>query len=112
LQNGLLTGKYRLGAPVPSNTRLAVYPQERRAELLSADSLSKVRALEVLASEHGHTLLELSFGWLLSRSRVPSVIAGATSPEQVRQNVAARSWTLPADVLVRIDEIAPAWSWA
>jgi aryl-alcohol dehydrogenase-like predicted oxidoreductase len=52
--------------------------------------------------------LDLAFAWLLSRPVVASVIAGATSPEQVRTNVAAAGWVPGAEVLARVDAIAPA----
>jgi aryl-alcohol dehydrogenase-like predicted oxidoreductase len=50
-------------------------------------------------------MLELSFSWLASRPQVSSVIAGATSPEQIEQNVNAISWTLSADDVAEIDKI-------
>jgi len=53
-----------------------------------------VEKLEAWASDQGHTLLELAFAWLLAHPAVSSVIAGATSPEQVHANAAAANWTL------------------
>ena len=52
-------------------------------------------------------MLDLAFGWLLSRPAVASVIAGATSPEQIQGNVRAGAWRPSADVLARVDTIAP-----
>jgi aryl-alcohol dehydrogenase-like predicted oxidoreductase len=97
LMSGLLTGKYRKGKPVPQNTRVARY--ERYARLLTEDNLDKVEALTQLAESRGRTLLELAFSWLLAHRVVASVIAGATSGQQVRDNAAAADWTLnPADL--------------
>jgi len=106
LAMGLLTGKFKSGEPPPEGTRLAVMG-ERGAEQLSDERLAKVAALEDLAGRAGHSVLDLAFGWLLSRPAVASVIAGATKPEQVAANVAAGQWR-PADrVLAGVDTIAP-----
>ena len=64
-----------------------------------------VEALSAFAAARGHTLLELAMSWLASQPFVPSIIAGATKPEQVEQNVAAIDWTLSADDLAEIDRI-------
>ena len=56
---------------------------------------------------HGHTVLDLAFGWLLSRPAVASVIAGATRPEQIAANVAAGEWRPGEDVLAEVDALAP-----
>ena len=61
-----------------------------------------------LASSRGHSILELAMSWLLHRPVVASVIAGATSPEQVHANVRAASWQLTDADLAEIDRIAPA----
>ena len=90
LASGLLSGKYRAGEPAPEGTRLAAMG-ERAADQLSDDRLGKVAALEALARKSGHSVLDLAFGWLLSRPVVASVIAGATRPEQIAANVAAGS---------------------
>jgi aryl-alcohol dehydrogenase-like predicted oxidoreductase len=97
LMSGLLTGKYRKGKPVPQNTRVAKY--ERYARLLTKDNLDKVEALTEFAQSRGRTLLELAVSWLLAHRVVASVIAGATSGQQVRDNAAAADWRLnPADL--------------
>jgi aryl-alcohol dehydrogenase-like predicted oxidoreductase len=106
LASGLLSGKYRPGQPPPEGTRLAAMG-DRAASQLSDERLAKVTALDELARSHGHTVLDLAFGWLLSRPVVSSVIAGATRPEQVAANVAAGGWRLSQDVLRAVDEIAP-----
>jgi aryl-alcohol dehydrogenase-like predicted oxidoreductase len=100
LMSGLLTGKYRKGKPIPQNTRVAKY--ERYGKLLTEQNLDKVEALNDFAESRGRTLLELAFSWLLAHRVVASVIAGATSAQQVRDNARAADWKLtPAD----LDEI-------
>lgn len=104
LASGLLTGKYRKDAPLPPGTRLA-RSAHHADDLLTARNWRIVEALSAFAGAHGRTLLELAMSWLASRPYVSSIIAGATRPEQVEQNVAAVGWTLtPAD-LAEIDRI-------
>ena len=102
LMSGLLTGKYRKGQPVPPDTRVARF--ERYNKLLTDENLDKVEALIGFAESRGHTPLELAFSWLLAHKVVASVIAGATSAHQVRDNASAAIWKLPADDLEEIDE--------
>jgi aryl-alcohol dehydrogenase-like predicted oxidoreductase len=64
--------------------------------------------LAAFAEARGHTLLDLAVSWLLTRPVVASVIAGATSAEQVRSNVRAARWHLDTADLARVDELAPA----
>jgi aryl-alcohol dehydrogenase-like predicted oxidoreductase len=92
LENGLLTGKYRRNQPAPTGTRLAGNP-------ISDDTYDKLEGLEGFAKERGHSLIDLAFAGLLSRPAVCSVIAGATSAEQVHGNVRAAEWQLSADDL-------------
>ena len=63
-------------------------------------------ALKAFAAARGHTLLELAISWLAARPRMASVIAGATSPEQVRANAAAVNWPLTREELAEIDRLA------
>ena len=87
LANGLLTGKYRRDAPPPEGTRMSGRP-------ISDETFDKLEGLEAFAKERGRTLLELAFAGLLAQPAVSSVIAGATSPEQVKSNAAAGDWRL------------------
>jgi aryl-alcohol dehydrogenase-like predicted oxidoreductase len=87
LESGLLTGKYRRGAPEPEGARLSGTGDGR----LSDERLARVEALEAFAVARGFTLLELAIGGLASMLGIASVISGATSPEQVRANAAAGS---------------------
>ncbi|HEY3909740.1 MAG TPA: aldo/keto reductase [Stellaceae bacterium] len=104
LADGLLTGKYRRGAPPAAGSRLGNMPRGT-GRYPSEESWAMVERLEGFAAERGHTLLELAFGWLLRRTAVASVIAGATTPEQVEQNVrAAEAWVLTPDDMREIDK--------
>ncbi len=104
LASGLLTGKYKSGAPLPPGSRLAKNPRFADG-LLNARNWRIVDALADFAAKRGHTLLELAMSWLASRPFIASIIAGATKPEQVEQNIAAVGWALtPAD-LAEIDRI-------
>jgi aryl-alcohol dehydrogenase-like predicted oxidoreductase len=104
LASGLLTGKYRRGAPLPDGSRLAKN-QRHADDFLSERNWRVVEQLEAFVRRRGRILIELAFSWLLHDPVVPSVIAGATSPEQVAQNVAAAGWTLSAADLAEIDRI-------
>jgi aryl-alcohol dehydrogenase-like predicted oxidoreductase len=106
LASGLLSGKYRPGEPPPEGTRLAAMG-DRASSQLTDERLATVAALDGLAGRHGHTVLDLAFGWLLSRPAVASVIAGATRPDQVAANVAAGAWRPGDDVLAEVDALAP-----
>jgi aryl-alcohol dehydrogenase-like predicted oxidoreductase len=94
LASGLLTGKYKRGAPRPEGTRLA-----KREEVFTEETWERLEALERFAEERGVTLLQVAIGGLLAQPAVSSVIAGATKPEQVRANVAAAAWEpTPEDI--------------
>lgn len=103
LASGLLTGKYRRGETPPQGTRLA---EGRFAErLLTDENFDRLEKLEAFAREAGHPLLDLAVGWLASQPHVASVIAGATRPEQVEQNVRAAGWKLSGEERVRVAEL-------
>jgi aryl-alcohol dehydrogenase-like predicted oxidoreductase len=105
LASGLLTGKYRRNAPMPPGTRLAV--TQRLAErYMTERNWVIAEKLGDFAQARSHTMLELAFSWLLAQEPVTSVIAGATKPEQLEQNVKAGAWKLTADELAEIDRIA------
>ena len=104
LAGGLLTGKYKRQAAPPEGTRFA-HMQGMANRYLNPANWTKVERLEDFCARRGHGLLELAFSWLLARPPVASVIAGATRPEQLEQNVNAASWALtPAD-LAEIDRL-------
>ncbi|UQX04319.1 aldo/keto reductase [Streptomyces sp. RerS4] len=101
LANGLLTGKIRRGAPVPAGSRL-----EGRDAYLTEERLDTVEALAAIGGKYGRTLLELAIGWLCAQPGCASVIAGATSPEQVRANAAVADRPLEAELLAEIEAVA------
>jgi len=94
LASGLLTGKYRRDQPAPEGTKLARMP-----ERLGDADFDTIEALQDFADEHGLTMLQVAIGGLAAMSPVSSVIAGATSAEQVRGNVAAGDWVPTAEDL-------------
>jgi aryl-alcohol dehydrogenase-like predicted oxidoreductase len=101
LASGLLSGKYRRGEAPPPGSRLAG-SQER----LTDERFDLVERLAAFAEQRGHTILELALSWLASQATVATVIAGATSPEQVRANTAAvEAWKLDEDESAAVDEI-------
>jgi aryl-alcohol dehydrogenase-like predicted oxidoreductase len=104
LASGLLSGKYKPDAPLPAGTRLAS-TQRLADRYLTDENWAKVERLERFCAERGRTLLELAFAWLLARPQVASVIAGATRPEQVEQNVATAAWVLSPDDLAAVDKV-------
>ena len=109
LASGLLTGKYRRGEPPPAGTRLAQPAGGRNpTRFLNDRNLETVERLSSFAASRGHTVLDLAVSWLAAQAPVASVIAGATSPAQVRANVAAAGWRLTADDLAAVDALAPA----
>jgi aryl-alcohol dehydrogenase-like predicted oxidoreductase len=106
LASGLLTGKYRRGEPGPAGARLS-----ERDEIGNDEQFAIVESLQRYAEERGITLIEVAIGALLTREAVSSVIAGATKPEQVRENAAAAHWRHTAEDLEALNEaleVAPA----
>jgi aryl-alcohol dehydrogenase-like predicted oxidoreductase len=95
LESGLLTGKYRRGEPAPAGSRLS-------GDGLNDDRLDDVERLEERAEGAGRPLLELAIGGLAAIDGIASVIAGATTPEQVRANAAAGAWAPTPAELERI----------
>ena len=98
LANGLLSGKYRRKSPPPEGTRMSGRP-------ISDETYDRLERLESFAKERGRTLLELAFAGLLAQRAVSSVIAGATSPEQVKTNAEAAEWRLEADDVKALAEL-------
>lgn len=103
LCSGLLTGKYRRGDEAPGGTRLAT---ERYQSVLENAPWNVIEGLERFAAERGISLLEVAIGWLAAQPEVASVIAGATTPDQVRANVAAANWQPTADDLAILDSLS------
>ena len=102
LASGLLTGKFEPGKPAPADSRLSLSWTSR---FTTEKNVAVAEKLKAFAATRGHTLLELAFSWLASRRQVASVIAGATSPEQVRANAAAANWSLSQEELAEIESV-------
>ncbi len=107
LASGLLTGKYKRNTVMPADGRLVM--QQRWADRFLTDAnWRRVERFEQFASKHGRNMLELAFSWLACRPTVSSVIAGATKPEQIEQNVKAAEWALTPDDMAEIDRLGAA----
>jgi len=102
LANGLLTGKYA-GGTAPAGTRLG----HTRQHLLEVATSPELKRYSEFAAARGVSEVTVAIGWLLAQEPVASVIAGATSPEQVVANAAAGSWVPGADDLAELDSIFP-----
>jgi aryl-alcohol dehydrogenase-like predicted oxidoreductase len=102
LANGLLTGKYS-GGTAPEGSRLT----HSRTNLLEQADLDQLRAFGGFARERGLTEVQVAFSWLASRRSVASVIAGATRPEQVRENAVSAGWVPAPEDEAALEEIFP-----
>ncbi len=100
LASGLLTGKYHRGQPAPAGSRLA-----RNSVRLDKADFDLIEAIEAYAAERGLSMLQVALGGLAAMPTVGSVIAGATSEAQVKQNVAAGLWVPSGDDLEALLEI-------
>lgn len=107
LESGLLTGKYRLGQAPPEGSRLAAW-RDRADRFIDEDRLRIVEELIAWCQERDRTLLDLAISWHTSHPLVASVIAGATSPDQVVGNVAAAGWSLTEEDRRQVDAIVGA----
>src|SRR5690606_25799604 len=104
--SGLLTGKYRAGRPLPTGTRITGNP--RWEAHLTAENFATIERLRDYAAQHDHELIDLAFAWLLAHAPVASVIAGATSSEQVRRNARTAQWQLDAAQVAEVDALLDA----
>jgi len=106
LAQGVLTGKYRPGQPLPPGSR-ATDPQGASfiKRLMSDEILTAVAGLEPIAADHGLTMAQLALAWVLQNPAVSAAIIGATRPEQVTDNVKASGVTLDTDTLSAIDAV-------
>jgi aryl-alcohol dehydrogenase-like predicted oxidoreductase len=101
---GLLSGKYKRNTPLPEGARLT-NTQRLADRYLTEAHWQIVERLEDFCATRGRSLLELAFGWLAARPTVCSVIAGATRPEQVEQNVRAMDWALTPEEMAEVDRL-------
>jgi aryl-alcohol dehydrogenase-like predicted oxidoreductase len=102
LANGLLTGKYADGT-APDGSRLS----RTRQHLLETATSPELKRYSEYARERGVSEVTVAIGWLLAQGPVASVIAGATSPEQVAANAASASWVPTPEDLAELDDLFP-----
>jgi aryl-alcohol dehydrogenase-like predicted oxidoreductase len=102
LANGLLTGKYHRGEPPPTGSRLVAWGKQG---LLTDPTFDVLERLSAFAEERSVSLLDVAIGGLAARPTVASVVAGATSADQVTANVRAGGWEPSEDDLAEIDRI-------
>ncbi|MED5338791.1 MAG: aldo/keto reductase [Pseudomonadota bacterium] len=105
LANGLLTGKYQRNHAMPDGARMTERPT-RAEEVLTDRNWTIAENVADYAAARGHSLLEAAIGWLASQDHVPSVIAGATTAEQVAQNAAAADWRMTAEEIADINALS------
>ncbi|QTE28392.1 aldo/keto reductase family protein [Pengzhenrongella sicca] len=104
---GVLTGKYAPGQPVPAGTRAtdAKGGASTIKRFLTDDVLTRVQGLRPIADELGLTLAQLAVAWVLQNDNVAAALIGASRPEQVAENVKASGVTIPRELLDRIDAV-------
>lgn len=105
LAQGLLTGKYRKGEPLPAGSRATWQADKQINALLTDENLDKVSRLAQIAQDLGLSMPVLALAWILRLPVVSSVIVGASSPRQLESNMAASGVVIPDDALHKIDEI-------
>jgi aryl-alcohol dehydrogenase-like predicted oxidoreductase len=105
LSGGMLTGKVRRGDRAPAGSRLG---EDKWAPRLTDEFFTVLEALDAYAAERGITVLDVAIGALAALPPVSSVIAGATTPDQLRANVAASEWIPTAEDLAALDDVVPA----
>ncbi|MFC9646345.1 aldo/keto reductase family protein [Streptomyces mirabilis] len=107
IAQGVLTGKYAPGAPLPAGSRAT---DEKGGatfvgRFLRDDVLERVQQLKPLAEQAGLSLAQLAVAWVLQNSNVSAAIIGASRPEQVTENVKAAGVKLEADLMRAIDTV-------
>ena len=103
---GVLTGKYLPGQPVPEGSRATDTKggQNMISRLMNDDVLTRVQNLRPIADELGLTMAQLAVAWVLQNKNVAAAIIGASRPEQITENVKASGVEIPAELMTRIDE--------
>ena len=105
LAQGLLTGKYRKGQPLPAGSRATHQADRQINNLLTDENLTKVDELAKVADGLGVSLSVLALAWILRLPQISSVITGASKPEQLEANITASGLRLPQDALDEIERI-------
>jgi L-glyceraldehyde 3-phosphate reductase len=105
LAQGMLTDKY-LGS-IPENSRAAKEGTALSAKMLTKENLDRIRSLNEIAKKRGQSLAQMALAWVLRRKEVTSVLIGASSPSQIKENVGALdNLKFTADELKEIDHYA------
>ncbi len=105
LAQGLLTGKYRKGQPLPAGSRATHQADKQINNLLTDENLTKVEALQAIADGMNVPLSVLALAWILRLPQISSVITGASKPEQLETNVSASGLRIPQSALDEIEHI-------
>jgi aryl-alcohol dehydrogenase-like predicted oxidoreductase len=106
IAQGVLTGKYLPGQPVPEGSRATdASGKNFISRLLLDEVLEKVQQLKPIAADVNLSLAQLAVAWVLQNPNVASAIIGASRPEQVAENVKAAGVKLDAEILERIDKV-------
>jgi aryl-alcohol dehydrogenase-like predicted oxidoreductase len=107
IAQGVLTGKYKPGAPLPEGTRATDDKGGSRmiSRWMQDDILTRVQDLAPVAAELNLSLAQLAVAWVLQNDNVASAIIGASRPEQVTENVVASGVNIPAELLTKIDAV-------
>ncbi len=105
LAQGLLTGKYRKGQPLPAGSRATHQADKQINNLLTDENLTKVEALQTIADGMNVPLSVLALAWILRLPQISSVITGASKPEQLETNVSASGLRIPQSALDEIEHI-------
>ena len=105
LAQGLLTGKYRKGRPIPAGSRATWQADRQINNLLTEENLEKVEKLLKIAGELNVPLSVLALAWILRQKQVTSVITGASRPAQLETNVQASGFCIPENALAEIETV-------
>ena len=106
MAQGVLTGKYLPGQPVPENSRAANEKVNSFIQkLLTDEVLTKVQELKPIAEELGVTMAQFALAWVLQNKNVSSAIVGATTPDQIKSNLGAVGVEIPAEVMAKVTNI-------
>lgn len=104
LAGGFLSGKYERAKPLPKDARLT-YSSHHASDVINDRNWDMMEEVREFSTQTGHSMLGLAFGWLLSRPVTASVIAGASTPEQVDLNVRAGGTRLSPEQVAELDSI-------
>ena len=105
LAQGMLTDRYLKG--IPADSRIRTDTRFLKESALTEERLEQIRQLNDLAAQRGQTLAQMALSWILRDGIVTSVLAGASRPEQVLDNIkAAENTSVTADELALIDKIS------